>query len=53
MSNHVGDFCCLNCYQSYRTQDKLKTHENVCKSHDYCYAEMLKKIIRYWNTTME
>ena len=39
-SNHVGDFYCLNFFQSYRTKNKLKTHERVCDDHDYCYVEM-------------
>ena len=39
-SKHDGDFYCLNCLHSYRTKDKLKEHENVCKDHDYCYIEM-------------
>ena len=42
-SNHDADFYCLNCLQSFRTENKLKTHENVCKSHDYCYTKMPKK----------
>ena len=49
-SNHVGDFYCLNCLHSYRTKDKLKKHENVCKNHDYRYVEMPnedKKILKY------
>ena len=28
---------------SFRTENKLKEYENVCKSHDYCYTEMRKK----------
>ena len=32
-SNHYGD---LNCFHSYRTLNKLKTHERVCNNHDYC-----------------
>ena len=39
-SNHKGDFYCLNCFYSYRTDNKLKKHENVCNEHDYCYPEM-------------
>ena len=38
-SNHYGDLC-FNCVHSYRTKDKLKEHEKVCKDHDYCYKEM-------------
>ena len=36
-SKHDGDFYCLNCLYSFRTENKLKEHENVCKNHDYCY----------------
>ena len=43
ISNHVGEFYSLNCLHSYRTKNKLKKHENVCKYHDYCYVEMPKK----------
>ena len=39
-SNNNGDFYCLNCFHSYRTKEKLKKHERVCNSHDYCYVEM-------------
>ena len=28
-SNHIGDFYCLNCFHSYRTEKKLKKHERV------------------------
>ena len=30
------DFYCLNCLQSFRTENKLKSHEKVCKNKDYC-----------------
>ena len=39
-SNHDGDFYCLNCFHSYRTKERLKKHEKVCKDHDYCYVKM-------------
>ena len=29
-SKHVGHNYCLNCLHSYRTENKLKEHENVC-----------------------
>ena len=38
--NNNGDFYCLNCFQSYTTENKLKKHKNVCENHDYCYVEM-------------
>ena len=39
-SNHNGDFYCINCFHSFRTKNKLKKHENICKNHDICYIEM-------------
>ena len=39
-SKHDGDFYCLNCFQSYTTENKLKKHKKVCQNHDYCYVEM-------------
>ena len=42
-SKHKGDFYCLNCFHSYRTQEKLKKHKKVCENHDYCYVEMPEK----------
>ena len=41
--NNNGDFHCLNCFQSYTTENKLKKHEKVCENHDYCYVEMPEK----------
>ena len=49
-SNHVGDFYCLNCCNSYSTKNKLKKHEKVFNDHDYCYVEMpdeFNKILKY------
>ena len=49
-AKHEGDFYCFNCFQSYTTENKLKKHENVCESHDYCYVEMPEednKILKY------
>ena len=49
-SKHDGDFCCLNCFQSYTTENKLKKHQKVCENHDYCYIEMPEednKILKY------
>ena len=45
-----GDFYCIICLHSYRTENKLKKYEKVCKDHDYCYVEMPNgnnKIIQY------
>ena len=35
-SNHHGDFHCLICYNSYRTENRLKKHEKICNKHDSC-----------------
>ena len=39
-ANHNGDFYCLNCFNSYSTNNKLEKHERVCGDHDYSYVEM-------------
>ena len=44
-SKDDGGFYCLNYFYSYRTENKLKLHYNVCKSHYCCYVEM--KTIKY------
>ena len=46
-SNKNGDFYCLNCFQSYTTENKLK---KVCENHVYCYVEIPEKdnkILKY------
>ena len=52
-SNHNGEFYCLNCFQSYRTENKLKKHEKVCNGHDYCYVEMPDESNKILKTTTE
>ena len=39
-SNHDGDYYCLNCFHSYRTENKLNVHKKVCENHNYCKIEM-------------
>ena len=39
-SNNNRDIYCLNCFLSFRTENKLKKHKKVCENHDYCYVEM-------------
>ena len=41
-SNHKEDFYCLNCFNSYTTNNKLKEHEEMCNNHDSCHIEMSK-----------
>ena len=50
ITGNNGDFYCLNCFQSYATENKLKNHKKVCENHDYCYVEMPQednKILKY------
>ena len=50
LSNHHGDFYCLNCFNSYTTKNQLKEHEEICNNHDSCRIEMPKwfeKILKY------
>ena len=50
MSNNNGDYYCLNCFHSYRTNNILKKHERLCGKNDYCHVKMPKKdnkIIKY------
>ena len=42
-SKHDGEFSFLNCFHSFRTENKLKKHKNVCEDHDYCYVEIPKE----------
>ena len=42
-SNHKEDFYCLNCFHSYRTENKLESHKKICENHDYCHVEMPSK----------
>ena len=49
-SNHDGDFYCLNCLHSFRTDNALKKYERLCENNDYCSVEMptkLNKILKY------
>ena len=49
-SNHCGDFYCLNCLLSFRTDNALKRHERLCDNNDYCNVEMpsqFNKTLKY------
>lgn len=35
-SKHVDDFYCLTFLPSFRTYNKLKSHENAFKNQDFC-----------------
>ena len=42
-ANHNGDFYCLNCFYSFRTDNALKRHERLCVNNDFCRVEMPTK----------
>ena len=42
LSNHHGDFYCLNCFNSYTTKNKLKEHKEICNNHESCRIQMPK-----------
>ena len=35
-SKHYGNFYCLNFLHYFRTENKPKSHEKVCKNRDIC-----------------
>ena len=42
-ANHNGDFCCLNCLHSFKTDNTLKIQLRSCDNNDYCSVEMPSK----------
>ena len=49
-SNHNGNFYCLNCLHSFRTDNALEKHERLCDNNDYFTIEMptkFNKILKY------
>ena len=39
-SNHDGDYYCLNCLHSIRTENKLNVLKKICENNKYCNIEM-------------
>ena len=37
-ANNNGDFYCLGCLHSFRTNNALKIHERLCDDNDYCHV---------------
>ena len=42
-ANNNGDFYCLGCLHSFRTDNGLKRNERLCDNNDYCHVEMPTK----------
>ena len=40
VSTHNGDYYCLNCFHSYRTEEKLKAHEELCINNNFALIKM-------------
>ena len=36
ISKNKGDFYCFNCLYSFRTENKLKSHEKTWENKDFC-----------------
>ena len=55
-SKHSGDCYWLNCFYSFRTENKLKSHEKVCKNKDLYGIVMLSekdKILEFMKSVYE
>ena len=50
-STHDGDHCCLNCFHSYRTEEKLKTYEELCINHNFALIKMPTEDKKYISST--
>ena len=33
-SNHDDDYYCLNCFHSYKTENKLNVHKKICENNN-------------------
>ena len=40
----MDDFYCLNCLHSFKWENKLKSHEKLCKNKDFCWIVMPSEI---------
>ena len=47
-SNNIGDYYCLNCFNSKSTDNELKKHERLSNKHDYCHIVIPKELIESW-----
>ena len=51
-SKNHGDFYCLGCLHSFRTDSVLKKHKRLCGNHDNCRVDMpeeRKNILKYYS----
>ena len=45
-SKHHGDFYCLNCLNSFSTENKRESHKKVCENKDFCNIVMPSEDIK-------
>ena len=50
-STHDGDPYCLNCFHSYRTEEKLKAHEELCINNNFALIKMPTEDKKYISST--
>ena len=50
-STNNSDFYCLNCFHSYRTQKRLKEHEQLYAKHDFCNLKLPDEEHKYISST--
>ena len=48
-SNHKEDLYCLNCFNSYNTENRLKEHVEICNKNDICCIILPKRVERISN----
>ena len=34
------DFCCLNCFHTFRIKNKFQSHKEACEKKDFCRVEL-------------
>ena len=50
-STHDGDYYCLNCFHSYRTESSLKKHEELCVNNNFSLIKMPTEDKKYISST--
>ena len=50
-STHDGDYYCLNCFHSYRTESSLKKHEELCVNNNLSLIKMPTENKKYISST--
>ena len=51
-STHQGDYYCLNCFHSYRTESTLKKHEELCINNKFPLIKVPTEDKKYIHSTL-